>query len=74
VHYHPGKVNVIADVLSRMAHYNYLSAVSLTIEESNTLALPDLSLFNITITPTLKSEIIIAQKNDVGMGHIKRRM
>jgi hypothetical protein len=31
-------------------------------------------LFNITITPTLKSEIIAAQKNDEGMGHIKRRM
>jgi hypothetical protein len=36
--------------------------------------LPNLSLFNITLTPTLKSEIIAAQKNDEGMGHIKRRM
>jgi hypothetical protein len=31
-------------------------------------------LFNITLTPTLKGEIIAAQKNDEGMGHIKRRI
>jgi hypothetical protein len=31
-------------------------------------------LFNITLTPILKAEIIAAQKDDEGMGHIKRRM
>jgi hypothetical protein len=31
-------------------------------------------LFNITLTPTLKAEIIAAQKDDEGMSHIKRRM
>jgi hypothetical protein len=36
--------------------------------------LPDLSLFNITLTPTLRAEIIAAQKTDESMGHIKRRM
>jgi hypothetical protein len=36
--------------------------------------LPNLSLFNITLTPTLKAEIVAAQKDDEGMGHIKRRM
>jgi hypothetical protein len=36
--------------------------------------LPDLSLFNITLTPTLRDEIKAAQKNDEGMGHIKKRM
>jgi hypothetical protein len=36
--------------------------------------LPDLSLFNITLTLTLKGEIIAAQKNDAGMAHIKRRI
>jgi hypothetical protein len=35
---------------------------------------PNLSLFNITLTPTLSDEIIAAQKNDEGMDHIKRRM
>jgi hypothetical protein len=36
--------------------------------------LPDLSLFNITLTPTFRDEIKAMQKNDEGIGHIKRRM
>jgi hypothetical protein len=36
--------------------------------------LPDLSLFNISLTPILRDEIISTQNNDEGMGHIKRRM
>jgi hypothetical protein len=36
--------------------------------------LPNLSLFNITLTPTLRDEIKAAQKNDEGMGYIKKRM
>jgi hypothetical protein len=32
------------------------------------------SLFNITLTPTLRGKIIATQKNDEGMDHIKRRM
>jgi hypothetical protein len=43
-------------------------------EESSTRVLPDLSLYTITLTPTLRDEIIVAQKNDEGMAHIKRRM
>jgi hypothetical protein len=74
VHYHPGKVNIIADVLSRKAHCNYLPAVRLTGEECSTQVLPNLSLFNITRMPTLMDEIIAAQKNDEDMNHIKRRM
>jgi hypothetical protein len=74
VHYHPGKANVVADTLSCKAHCNYLSVVRLTREESSTRVLPNLSLFNITLTPTLRDEIIAAQKDDEGMGHIKRRM
>jgi hypothetical protein len=74
VHYHLGKANVVADALSYKDHYNYLPAIRLTGEKSSTWVLPDLSLFNIALTPTLKSEIIIAQKNDEGMGYIKRRI
>jgi hypothetical protein len=74
VHYHPGKANVVADALSRKAHCNCLPAVRLTGEESSTQVLPNLSMFNITLTPTLRAEIIAAQKDDEGMGHIKRRM
>jgi hypothetical protein len=65
---------VVAVVLSHKAHYNYLPDVCSTREESSTRVLPDLSLLNITLTPTLRSEIIAAQKSNEGMGHIKRRM
>jgi hypothetical protein len=74
VHYHPEKANVVADALSRKGHYNYLPAVRSTGEKSSTRVLPDLSLFNITLTPTLRGEIIAAQKNDADMAHIKRRI
>jgi hypothetical protein len=74
VHYYPGKANVVADVLSHKAHCNYLPAIHLTGEESSTRVLPNLSLFNITLTPTMRVEIIAAHKDDKGMGHIKRRM
>jgi hypothetical protein len=74
VHYHLGKANVVADVLSCKAHCNYLPAMHSIGDESSTRVLPDLSLFNIILTPTLRSEIIAAQKSDEGMGHIKRRM
>jgi hypothetical protein len=43
-------------------------------EESSTRVLSDLSLFNITLTPTLRGEIIAAQKSDAVMTHIKRRI
>jgi hypothetical protein len=74
VHYHPGKENVIADTLSLKSHYNYLPTVRLTSEESSTQMLLDLSLYNISLTPVLRDEIIDTQKNDEGMAHIKRRM
>jgi hypothetical protein len=59
-HYHLGKVNVVAGALSHKAHYNYLSIVRLTREEFSTRVLPDLSLYNITLTPLLREEIIAA--------------
>jgi hypothetical protein len=74
VHYHLEKANVVAYVLSCKAHCNYLPAVHLTREESSTRVLPDLSLFNITLMPTLMDEIKAAQKNDEGLGYIKKRM
>jgi hypothetical protein len=74
VHYHLRKANVVANTLSRKAHCNYLPAVHVTGEESSTRMLPNLSMFNINLAPTLRDEIIGAQKNDEDMGHIKRRM
>jgi hypothetical protein len=58
VHYHPGKANIIADALSHKAHCNYLPVVRLTEEESSTQVLPNPSLFNITLTPIFRAEII----------------
>jgi hypothetical protein len=60
VHYHSGKENVVADASSLKAHCNYLPIVRSTREESRPRVLPDLSFFNITLTPTLRSEIIVA--------------
>jgi hypothetical protein len=74
VHYHSGKGNVVAVALNCKAHCNYLPIVRFTGEETSTRVLPDLSLFNIILTPTLRDEIKVAQKNDNGMGHVKRRM
>jgi hypothetical protein len=74
VHYHRGKAKVIVDALSHKAHFNYLSVVLLIVEVSITRVLPDLSLYNITLTLILRDEIIVAQKNDEAMSHIKRRM
>jgi hypothetical protein len=72
VYYHPGKENVVVGMLSHKAQCNYLLAILLTGEESSTRVLPDMSLFNVTLTPTLRGEIIASQKNDEGMAHIKR--
>jgi hypothetical protein len=74
VHYHPGKPNVAVDALSHKAHCNYLPIVPFTREESSIKVLPDLSLYNITLTPTLREEIIATQKNDEGMTHLRRRL
>jgi hypothetical protein len=74
VHYHPGKANVVTDTLSRKAHCSYLPAMRSTGEESSTRVLPDLSLYNITLTPIFRDEIIAAQKNDGGVGHIRKRI
>jgi hypothetical protein len=60
VHYHLGKANVVADTLSCKANCNYLLVVRLTGEEFSTHVLPDLSVFNIILSPTLREEIIAA--------------
>jgi hypothetical protein len=74
VNFHPGKANIVADALSRKTHCNYLPVVPLTREESSIRVLPYVSLYNITITPILRDEIITAQKNDEGMSHLRRRL
>jgi hypothetical protein len=44
------------------------------VEKFSTRVLPNLSLLNIILMPTLRDEIIAVQKNDESMGHMKRKM
>ena len=67
VHYHPGKANVVANVLSQKYHYNSL------LEDGFNLLHP-MVLYDITVSCSLESKIIELQKIDVGVFHIKRKM
>jgi hypothetical protein len=74
IHYHLSKANVVTDALSRKAHCNYLPVVNIIGEESSVQVPPNRALYNVTLTPMLRGEIIIAQGNDEGVTHIKRRL
>jgi hypothetical protein len=65
---------VVVDALSHKAHYNYLSAISLTWEECSVLVQPDMAQYNVTLTLMLRGEITAAQSRDDGASHIKRRL
>jgi hypothetical protein len=65
---------VVVDALSPKAHCNYLSIVRLTGEESSTQVLPNLSLYNVNLTPLLRDLIIVAHMDDEGVAHLKRRL
>jgi hypothetical protein len=74
VRYHPGKAKVVVDALSHKAPCNYLLAVRSSGNQSITRVLHESSVYNITLTPTLMSEIVATQKRDKGMKHIQRRV
>jgi hypothetical protein len=74
VHYHLSKEKVVVDALSHKAHCNYLPVFCLTGEEPSTWVLPDMSMHNIILTPLLREDINVAQKNDEGMAHLRRRL
>ncbi|WVZ52488.1 hypothetical protein U9M48_003542 [Paspalum notatum var. saurae] len=65
VHYHPGKANVVADALSRKAHCNFIEARPTRNAEL------EAELYNLVLEPTIKDQIIAAQKQDKGMSHIR---
>ncbi|WVZ58419.1 hypothetical protein U9M48_008695, partial [Paspalum notatum var. saurae] len=77
VHYHPGKANVVADALSRKAHCNFIEArptVRVLCCEIGDLEMPtalEAELYNLVLEPTIKDQIIAAQKQDKGMSHIR---
>jgi hypothetical protein len=74
IHYHPSKANVVADALSRKAHYNHMPVVGISGEESSIQVSPIMAQYNVTLTLVLKGEIIAAQSIDTGVAHIKRRL
>jgi hypothetical protein len=74
IHYYHSKVNVVTEAMSHKAHCNYLPAVNIAGEESSVRIPPSMALYNVTLTPMLRGEIIAAQDNDEGVTHIKRRL
>ena len=80
VHYHPGKANVVADALSRKSHCNCHMVESpvtthcAEMEELNLGMLPQGIVSSLELVPTLREQIIAAQRNDEGVAHIKRRL
>ncbi|WVZ84439.1 hypothetical protein U9M48_031471 [Paspalum notatum var. saurae] len=77
VHYHPGKANVVADALSHKAHCNFIDArptVRVLCCEIRDIEMPtvlEAKLYNLVLEPTIKDQIIAAQKQDKGMAHIR---
>jgi hypothetical protein len=75
VHYHLGKVNVVADALSRKHSYNHLTIYShpscCDPEEPSRQVVPHGRLNNIALIPTIKEDVIVDQRTDVGMGHLR---
>jgi hypothetical protein len=69
VHYHPGKANVVADALSRKAHYHCLSIevfsenLCYQMRKLNLEIIPQGRLNLISIKSTLQDKIIMSQLN-----------
>ncbi|WVZ89427.1 hypothetical protein U9M48_035838 [Paspalum notatum var. saurae] len=77
IHYHPGKANVVADALSRRAHCNVIEARPtgrVICWEMDEIEMPTeqlVELYSLIIEPTIKDLVIVAQKQDPGMAHIR---
>ena len=80
VHYHPGKANVVAVALSRKSYCNCLAVriMGLTLcqemEKLNVEVIQRGSLTNIIVEATIRDQVIVAQKENKGIAHIKERV
>lgn len=72
VQYHPGKAKVVTDALSRKVHCNHLS-VSQSINNGHYFwVVPHGALYNLALMPTLRVEVIEAQRTDAAIKHLTR--
>jgi hypothetical protein len=77
VHYHPGKANMVADALSRKSQCNCVmmdSRINTLCDELNKMkieVIPSGALSHISVEPTLRDQIIMAQLSDKGLQIIK---
>jgi hypothetical protein len=78
VHYHPDKANVVADTLSRKHRSHCITVQSHSSgcdpEEPSLWVVSRGRLNNIALIPTIKEDIIAAQRTYVGMGHLCQRL
>jgi hypothetical protein len=78
VHYHPGKANVVVDALSRKYRCNHHIVQSHSsccdLEELSLRVVPHGRLNNIALIPTIKEDVIAAQRTNIGMSHLHRRL
>jgi hypothetical protein len=78
IRYHPGKANVVADALSHKYRCNHITVQSPSTccdpKEPSLRVVPHGRLNNIALIPTIKEDITAAQRTNVGMGHLRRRM
>ncbi|WVZ84564.1 hypothetical protein U9M48_031589 [Paspalum notatum var. saurae] len=76
IHYYPRKANVVADALSRRAHCNVIEVrptarvISCEIDAIEMATEQLIELYNLIIEPTIKEQVIAAQKQDKGMAYI----
>jgi hypothetical protein len=80
VHYHPGKANVVVDALSQKSQCNFVmmdSCVNTMCDELSKMkieVIPSSALSHISVDPTLRDQIIMAQLSDKGLQIIKENL
>jgi hypothetical protein len=78
VYYHPSKANVVVDTLSRKHWCKHLTVQSYFSycdpKEPSLWVVPYGRLNNLALIPSIKEDVITAQRTNIGMGHLRRRL